>query len=323
MSAAKVALGNRLFRERQLSITGTYACVSCHQPQLAFTDGKARAVGATGVQTQRSAMSLANVAYNASFTWGDTHMRTLETQMLQPLFNEHPIEMGLKGRELKVARWLSADAGYRTLFAAAFPNESVPVSIDNVVKAIASFERTLISGRSPFDRYVFDDDQNALSPQAKRGMALFYSERVGCAQCHSGLNFSGPMRYRGHAQVTPLMANTGLYNLDRLGGYPENDTGLMAVTHNRADMGKMRVPTLRNVALTAPYMHDGSIGTLEEVIEHYSGGGRQLPNGPTAENHLIDHRIRMFHLSAEEQHELIAFLDSLTDPTFVAAGKFE
>ena len=119
------------------------------------------------------------------------------------------------------------------------------------------------------------------------------------------------------------MANTGLYNLNRRGAYPKSDRGLMDLTHNPADMGKMRVPTLRNVALTAPYMHDGSIATLGEVIDHYANGGRQQPNGPTTENHVVDRRIRPLDLSSEEKHDLVTFLESLTDREFLAEQNFE
>jgi cytochrome c peroxidase len=285
MSDAKVALGARLFGEKRLSVTGSYACDSCHQPRLAYTDGRPRALGATGEPTRRSAMSLANVAYSAAFTWSDPSVRTLEQQMLQPLFNEHPVEMGLGGRENAVLALLAADAGYRAQFSAAFPGKPPSISINHLIKAIAAFERTLISGRSPFDRYVFDDDQGALSVGSKRGMALFYSTRVGCSQCHSGLNFSGPLRYQGHAQAKASVANSGL--------------------------GMMRVPTLRNVALTAPYMHDGSIATLGAVIEHYvAGGGR-----------AADRRIRPLQLSVQEKADLVAFLESLTDQQFAGGDR--
>ena len=278
MSVEKVALGARLFREQRLSSTGTYACVSCHQPQRAYTDGRARAIGATGELTQRSAMSLTNVAYNPAYTWTDSSVHTLEAQMLQPLFNEHPIEIGLKGREAALVASLAADAEYASEFAAAFPADARPVSIANLVKAIAAFERTLISGRSPFDRYVFDDDRQALSASAKRGMRLFYSVQSGCAQCHFGLTFSGPVTRSNSPGGSALYANTGL--------------------------GRMRVPTLRNVAVTAPYMHDGSVPTLEAVIEHYSTGGR----------------IRNLNPSAAEKQDLIAFLNSLTDQEFDGAS---
>jgi cytochrome c peroxidase len=309
MSAEKVALGKRLFFETRLSMTGHYACSSCHQPALAFTDGKERASGATGESTRRGAMSLTNVAYNPAFTWASSQVRSLESQMRQPLFNEHPVEMGLKAGGAAALGELSRDATYRAQFTAAFPDDAAPLSMDHIIKAIAAFERTLISGRSPFDRYVFDDDREAMSASAKRGMELFYSARVGCAQCHSGLNFSGPIIYEGHAADAALFANNGLYDLDGHGAYPPADRGLIEVTHRSADMGKFRVPTLRNVTLTGPYMHDGSLASLDAVLDHYTRGGHKNPRQ--------DSRVRAFELSAAERTDLLAFLDSLTDREFV------
>jgi cytochrome c peroxidase len=310
MSEEKVALGRRLFFETRLSSTGLYACSSCHRPELAFTDGRAQALGATGESVRRSAMSLANVAYNAAFTWGNANVRSLESQMRQPLFNEHPVEMGLKGGGESAVGAISQDRAYREAFAAAFPSEPAPLNMNNIIMAIAAFERTLISGRSAFDRYVFDDEQAALSESAKRGMALFYSARVGCGQCHFGLNFSGPLVYEGHVKAKALFANTGLYDMDAQGSYPKRDRGLIEVTHRAADMGKFRVPTLRNVALTAPYMHDGSLRSLDEVLDHYVQGGHRSARQ--------DPRIRPFTLSPAERADLLAFLASLTDRDFVA-----
>jgi len=314
MSAQKVALGRRLFFETRLSSTGHYACSSCHRPQLAFTDGRAQALGATGESVRRGAMSLTNVAYNPAFTWGSTQVRSLESQMRKPLFNEHPVEMGLKADGAAAVNALSLDATYRAQFSAAFPGDSSALSMDHIIKAIAAFERTLISGRSPFDRYVFDDDRAAMTPAAQRGMELFYSSRVGCAQCHSGLNFSGPLVYEGHESDTALFANTGLYDVDGRGGYPPTDRGLIEVTRRAADMGKFRVPTLRNVALTAPYMHDGSLSSLDEVLDHYVQGGHKNPRQ--------DERIRPFVLSAAERADLLAFLASLTDREFAENPEF-
>jgi cytochrome c peroxidase len=308
MSAEKVALGRRLFFETRLSSTGRYSCASCHRTELAFTDGRALAQGATGETVRRGAMSLTNVAYNAAFTWGSDQVRSLEAQMRQPLFNEHPVEMGLKSDRPVALEALSADPTYRTQFAAAFDGPA-PISMDHIIMAIAAFERTLISGRSAFDRYVFDDDRTALSEPAKRGMALFYSARAGCSQCHSGLNFSGALVYEGHEQEKALFANNGLYDVDGRGSYPKGDRGLIEVTHRRGDMGKFRVPTLRNIALTAPYMHDGSLPTLEAVVDHYVRGGRRSPHE--------DPRIHPLALSADERSDLLAFLGSLTDREFV------
>ncbi len=259
-------------------------------------------------------MSLTNVAYNPAFTWGSDKVRSLEAQMRQPLFNEHPLEMGLKPGGAAAVNALSADANYRAQFTAAFPAQPKPISMEHIIEAIASFERTLISGRSPFDRHVFDDDQTAMSASAKRGMALFYSTRVGCSQCHSGINFSGAIVYQGHTRARALFANTGLYDLDGRGAYPLGDQGLMEVTHRTADMGRFKVPTLRNVALTAPYMHDGSLPTLGSVLDHYVRGGHKNPQK--------DSRVRPFKLSPSERTELLEFLSSLTDREFVENPEF-
>lgn len=314
MSGPKVALGRRLFFETQLSSSGRYSCASCHRPEIAFTDGRAHALGATGQRVRRSAMSLTNVAYNPDFTWGSDKVRSLEAQMRQPLFNRHPVEMGLEKGGSAAAYALSAHADYRAQFAAAFPGQPKPLSVEHIVKAIAAFERTFISGRSPFDRYVFDDDATALSASAKRGMALFYSTRVGCAQCHSGINFTGAIVYQGHTHARARFANTGLYDVDGHGAYPSSDRGLIEVTQRAADMGKFKVPTLRNVALTAPYMHDGSLPTLEAVLDHYVRGGHKNP--------LQDPRVRPFRLSPAERTDLLGFLNSLTDREFVENPQF-
>jgi cytochrome c peroxidase len=145
-------------------------------------------------------------------------------------------------------------------------------------------------------------------------MALFYSTRVGCAQCHSGINFTGAIVYAGHTDARALYANTGLYDLDGRGAYPSSDRGLIEVTHRSADMGKFKVPTLRNVALTAPYMHDGSLPTLDAVLDHYVRGGHQNP--------LQDSRVRPFVLSQTERADLLEFLTSLTDREFVENPEF-
>jgi cytochrome c peroxidase len=259
-------------------------------------------------------MSLVNVAYSPAFTWGDSRVRSLEAQMRTPLFDRHPLEMGvhIDGRELSGA--LSQDAEYGAQFAAAFPADRNAASISNTIKAIAAFERTLISGRSAFDRYVFSDDTEAMSESAKRGMKLFYSTRIGCSECHSGINFSGPLLYQTHEKATALFANNGLYRLNARGDYPHTDRGLIEVTHRPADMGKFRVPTLRNIALTGPYMHDGSIDSLQQVLDHYSRGGSHNPHQ--------DRRVKPTPMTAEERADLLGFLDSLTDREFVTNPQF-
>ncbi len=283
MSDAKVALGRRLFFEPRLSVSARYSCASCHDPSRAFTDGRARAQGATGEALPRNTLTLVNVAYNISFGWQQPQVRSLEAQMRQPLFNEHPVELGLRGRARALCAQLQDDPGYAQAFAQAFP-QAPAVSLDHLIKAIAAYERTLIFGGSAFDRYVFAGEHAALSDAAKRGMALFFSARLGCSACHAGINFSGNWR---DAQGTTGRA-----------GFAVNGTSTRAV----------RVPTLRNVALTAPYMHDGRFATLAAVLEHYSQLATQRPP--------LDRRLPQRPLAATERADLIAFLQSLTDEVF-------
>jgi len=321
MSEAKVELGRRLFYDRRLSLNRTQACADCHQQRKAFTDGRAQALGSTGAVHRRSAMSLANVAYAVSLTWADPTVRRLEDQMLIPLLGTHPVELGMGGQEAGLAARLEAEPLYVSLFAAAFPEEPKPIGLRNVQRAVACFERTLISGDSPYDQVVYQGKMDAMSQAAWRGMRLFFSDRLSCSRCHAGYDFSGPVDYVGTEELDdppePLFLNTGLYNLDGRGAYPAIDTGLRDVTRRRRDMGRFKAPTLRNIALTAPYMHDGSIATLGEVVDHYARGGR-AGGDSRARSPLLTG----FTLTDAEKRDLLEFLDSLTDATFVADPRF-
>ena len=330
MSAAKVELGRRLFYDRRLSGNGTQACASCHRQALAFTDAHPQAEGSTGERHRRSAMSLANVAYATSLTWADPGTGRLEEQMLVPMFGTRPIELGMTGHEVAILERLRSEPIYPPLFAQAFPGEPEPIGFDNVRRAIAAFERTLISGDSPYDRLVYGGDQEALGAAAWRGMRLFFSDRLACARCHAGPVFSGPIDFEGAGTLKPPPAprfhNTGLYDLDGRGAYPAGDTGLREITGRRGDMGKFKAPTLRNIALTAPYMHDGSVATLRDVIAHYGRGGRRARGGEDGKasaarvrdaNRVKDPLITGFAISDTEADDLAAFLESLTDTEFV------
>jgi cytochrome c peroxidase len=318
MTAAGVELGRHLFYDTRLSGNGTQACATCHRQGLAFTDGRARAVGSTGEIHSRSAMSLANVAYNPVFTWADPRLRSLEEQALVPMFGERPVELGLGGRNEDLAARLRGDARYVEMFRAAFPGEGDPIRIANVTRALASFERTLISGDPPYDRLVYRDDSGALSQRAWSGMRLFFSDRLACSRCHAGFNFSGPVSFQGMERpADPAFHNTGLYDFDGEGPFPALDAGLRAVTGRPRDTGRFRAPTLRNIALTAPYMHDGSIATLGEVIDHYAAGGRA-----GGEKRLRSPLVRGFEITADEKRALIEFLECLTDEGFTTDGRF-
>ncbi len=315
MSTAKVELGRHLFYDPRLSGPGTVACATCHQQSLAFTDGRARARGATGALHPRSAMSLANVAYNVRFGWAEPELRTLEAQVRVPLFNESPVEMGLAGREAEVLDRLARTPLYAELFARAFPAERAPFTVDNVSRALASFERTLIAGETAYDRLLFHDDAGALSDSARRGMKLFFSERLRCGRCHAGVNLSGPVARAGEEAPTPTYHNTALYDLGD-GRYPAPNEGLFRASAEPRDMGRFRAPTLRNVAVTAPYMHDGSLATLEAVIDHYAAGGRARGNRWKSEG------LDGFTLAPAEREDLLAFLRSLTDESFLNDPRF-
>jgi cytochrome c peroxidase len=326
MTSAKVDLGRHLFYDRALSGNGSQSCSSCHRQELAFTDGRARAVGSTGEPHPRGAMSLANVAYGATLTWADPRLTRLEDQARIPMFGERPVELGLLGHEDKVLGRLRANRDYPGMFSAAFPDDPDPVSLANVTRAIASFERTLISGDSPYDRLLYRDDTGALSESALRGMRLFFSARLNCSRCHGGFTFSGPIDFEGARPIAPTFHNNGLYNLGGAGNYPGDNPGLYGMTGRMEDMGRFRAPTLRNIELTAPYMHDGSIATLTEVIEHYARGGRLILEGPLAGDGRDSPRkselIRGFDLDARGRTDLVEFLKSLTDASFVTDPRY-
>src|SRR5215468_5492030 len=327
MSAAKVELGRYLFYDTRLSGNGRQSCASCHEQARAFTDGKARAVGSTGEVHPRSAMSLVNVAYASTLTWGDPTKTRLEDQALVPMFGEHPVELGLaQPGTTMLARLRSVDI-YRRLFPDAFPGEADAFTVPNVTRALASFERTIISGRSSYDRYHYDRDDTAISPEAKRGEQLFFSQPLSCFRCHNGFNFSGATDFAGRREGgSPEYHNTGLYNLAGALSYPPDNTGVYEVSRRPDDVGRFKAPTLRNIAVTGPYMHDGSIATLSEVLDHYAAGGRTVVQGP---NRGVGHDnpnkspiVRGFTLTVEQRADFMAFLTSLTDEELLRDPRF-
>ena len=325
-SEVLVELGRRLFYDLRLSGSGDFSCASCHRQELAFTDGRARAKGATGELHSRSAMSLTNVAYNATYNWANPGLRDLESQALNPMLNEHPVEMGVAGREEEVLDRQRQDPVSADLFRRAFPDRESSISLETVTRALAAFQRTLISTDSPYDRAVFNDDWDGMSAAARRGMGLFFSERLGCFKCHGGFSFSGPVKFFGGDDAEATFHNTGLYNLGGRGLYPATDQGLISRTGRQEDMGRFRAPTLRNIEVTAPYMHDGSIATLEEVVDHYAAGGRTIFEGPNAGlgagNPYKSELVTGFQISEAQRADLVEFLRSLTDRTFLEDPRF-
>lgn len=320
MTPAKFELGRSLFHDLRLSGTGVQSCASCHLQAKAFTDGLPRSRGGTGDLTSRNSQPLANVAWQQSYTWSRNDVHTLEQQAEIPLFGTHPIEIGITGANREtILQSLRSDNTLLAKFNQAFGDSVTkgidPVSMTHIVQALATYQRGLVSADSLFDRVL--QGKAVLETSAQRGRELFFGDRARCAQCHVSDQLGQPF------QPAPFH-NTGLYNLDGRGAYPQESPGLIEQTGKPDDMGRFRVPSLRNVALTAPYLHDGSAGTLEEVVAIYAAGGRVIRSGLNAG----DGRLNPFKsatvqavgdakLSAQEQSDLVAFLRTLTDETFV------
>jgi cytochrome c peroxidase len=317
----KAALGKQLFFDPRLSSDGSVSCARCHDPANAFTDGAAVPLGIAGQRGHRSAPTIINRAYS-TFQFWDGRAGSLEAQVAEPLAN--PIEMtsdpaaSLAHRH--VLERLQAVPGYVERFQSVFG--TAEFSLDHVARAIATFERTVLSGNSPFDRYLAGED-TALTPAQVRGMDVFF-KKAACDRCHLGPHFL-PDRFYEHDERTlrdrrirtdprtgrevpeiqgfnltdGSYQNTGI-GMDR----PDPDLGRYLVTHREEDKGAFKTPTLREIEHTAPYMHDGSLKTLEDVVEHYDRGGIKNPH--------LSPLITPLHLTAQEKHDLVAFLRALS-----------
>jgi cytochrome c peroxidase len=325
MTTEKVELGRHLFYDVRLSGNGTQSCASCHIQALAFSDGRALPVGSTGDVHPRNAMSLTNSAYSATLTWANPNLTLLERQIPIPMFGEHPVELGITGNEEAVMARLRAESRYQQMFVAAFPDQVDPFTFSNVSLALSSFTRTLISGNAPYDQYL-RGDRTAMSESAQRGMELFLSEGLECHHCHTGFNLTLSTVTANTTFDERPFFNTGLYNIGGTGAYPAGNTGLHEVTNVATDMGRFRPPTLRNIALTAPYMHDGSLATLPDVIQFYMDGGRIIESGEYSgdgrANPYKSGLVPGFTLTDQEIDDLIAYLQSLTDEEFITDPRF-
>jgi len=316
MSEAKIKLGRYLFYDKNLSANQKQSCASCHKQEKAFSESLAVSVGSTGQSHRRNALALVNVAYNKTLTWAHPSLDSIERQILLPMFGETPVEMGITGHENEILSRFNTEQ-YQVMFDEAFDNKNI--NFDKINKALSSFVRRLTSFNSPFDRYAYAMEDSALSASQIRGMDLFFSEKLECHHCHGGFNFTQSTTHEKQLLDRRPFHNTGLYNIDGKGSYPINDIGLNEITLEQRDMGAFRAPTLRNIALTAPYMHDGSILTLDEVIEHYAAGGKT--SNQLTKNIYISPFVKGFELNNKEKSDLIAFLNALTDESFISDPK--
>ncbi len=320
MSAAKVDLGRHLFYDQRLSGNGTQACASCHFQDKAFTDGLAVSKGSTGDFTHRSAQPLGNVAYSPTLTWANPSLLSLEKQMEVPLFGENPVEMGLNdSTKAQVLQRLSALPLYQEKFAAAFASQASPINWQNIIYAIASFQRTLITGNSRYDQFMAG--KTALTAPETRGMNLFFGEKAECFHCHGSFNFNDQVIHASTRVLELPFSNTGLFNIGGTGAFPEPNRGVFELSGLPKDMGMFRAPSLRNVEVTAPYTHDGSIKTLESMLDFYAAGGRNISSGPNAgdgrKNPFKSDLISLINLDAQEKADIVAFLKTLTDHDFL------
>jgi cytochrome c peroxidase len=325
MSEEKFQLGRRLFFDKRVSGNGTLACSSCHLQERAFTDGRVVSVGSTGETTPRNAPSIVNAGWHATYTWANPALVTLERQMENPLFGERPTEMGVTdANKAEIVARFRADADYRKRFAAAFPEKADPISFETIIKAISAFQRGVISFDSRYDRYL--QGKIKFTEQEQRGHDLYFGEKAECHHCHGSVNFDDQFVHAKTREAETPFHNTGLYDIDGKGAYPQPNRGLYDITADPDDMGKFRAPSLRNIAVTGPYMHDGTVATLADVIELYSQGGRKIDSGPNAgdgrASPLKSGLIVKIDMTPQEKADLLAFLKTLTDETLLASPRF-
>ncbi|TQV87535.1 cytochrome-c peroxidase [Aliikangiella coralliicola] len=322
----KIALGDRLFNDIRFSSTGKVSCATCHAPDKAFTDSPLPvSVGINNLTGTRNAPTVLNAAYNQTQFW-DGRSPDLEDQAQHPFLN--PVEMGLATHQ-PILKVIAKDKKYQKAFRKVFGVSSKKITMEHVLKAIAAFERTQISGNSPFDHYYFSGKENALNAQEKRGFEVFLNEGR-CVSCHTieqdnalftdhkfhnigiGVNELGE-------KIEPLaksflVAKSKGADVDIAVLTQPNTShlGRFAVNNQLSDLGGFKTPTLRNIALTAPYMHDGSLQTLRDVVVHYNNGGALDKNQPITP--YLSGGIRPLNLSEQQIDDLVSFMESLTSP---------
>ncbi|MDY6944370.1 MAG: cytochrome c peroxidase [Pseudomonadota bacterium] len=326
----KIALGDKLFNDKRFSSTGDVACSKCHDPAKAFTDGPlVTSEGINKLTGTRNSPTVINAAYFKLFFW-DGRSIDMEDQAQHPMVN--PVEMGLVNHDpvLKIVR---TDPDYVARFKKVFSKQGEQVTMKEVQQAIASFERTIIAGDSPFDRWYYGGDQKAVNEQVKRGFNVFLTKGR-CVSCHAmeqdyalftdnrfhnigvGVNrIQNEIPQFAPAFLTAKAAGT---DVDKavLTNPKVSELGRFAVTESLDEIGAFKTSTLRNVAVTAPFMHDGSLATLRDVVEHYNNGGVTPKGAPV--NDFLSGGIRPLNLSEEEISDLVAFMEALTSPQFAA-----
>jgi cytochrome c peroxidase len=331
MTAAKVALGEKLFNDKRFSTTGEVACETCHQRDKAFTDSPLKtSEGINKATGTRNAPTVANAAYFKSMFW-DGRSVDLEDQAQHPFVN--PVEMGLADHE-PILAIVRSDPEYVSAFKEVFGKTGTAVTRTEVLQAIAAFERTLVFGDSPFDRWHYGGDATAISPAAARGFKVFLEDGR-CVSCHAietdqalftdnrfhniGVGINNIQRDIPALAGAFLTAKSKGIDVDKavLTDRRTSELGRFAITDLPEELGAFKTSTLRNIAVTAPYMHDGSIATLRDVVVHYNNGGVTKEGDPV--NDFLSGGIRPLNLTDQQIDDLVAFLESLTSPAFAAS----
>ncbi len=326
-TTAKIGLGDKLFHDKRLSVDGTVSCANCHDEKKAFTDGLSVSIGHHGLAGTRNAPTVLNAAFNRSQFW-DGREPDLEGQSKQPLIN--PVEHGLTNHK-QVLEIVRTDPDYLATFQTVFEVSAKKLTIDHVAQAIASFERTLVAGNSSFDRYYFKGQTDAMSDAQVRGFQLFIG-RGRCVSCHTieqdhalftdsrfhnigiGINRIQQDIPRLTEAFLEAKNKGGQVDVLVLTDKKSSELGRFAVTDELSQIGAFKTPTLRNVELTAPYMHDGSLKTLKEVMVHYNNGGVNNAGEPV--NDFLSGGIRPLNLTEPQLDDLVAFMTALTSSKY-------
>jgi cytochrome c peroxidase len=329
----KIALGKKLFEDRRFSSTGEVSCATCHAEDKAFTDSPLTvSEGIRKLTGTRNAPTLLNAVYFSTMFW-DGRSPSLEDQAMHPIIN--PVEMGLDNHEpvLKIVR---SDPEYVRAFKEVFGKTGNAVTMDEVTKAIAAFQRTLVAGNSPFDRYFYGDEKDALTPAQKRGFDLFVNKGR-CVSCHvieqTQALFTDNRFHNVGVGINDIQeevpdfaheflkaeATASEVDVEVLTNKKTSELGRFAITRGFDGLGAFKTPTLRNIDLTAPYMHDGSLATLEDVMQHYNNGG--VTNEGDRVNDFLSSGIRPLELTDEEIDDLVAFMKALTSPELAHLAK--
>jgi len=329
----KIALGKKLFEDKRFSSTGEVSCSTCHEPAKAFTDSPLKtSEGIRKLTGTRNAPTVINAVYFERQFW-DGRSPSLEDQALHPPVN--PVEMGLKDHE-PILAIVREDPDYARAFKQVFDKSGKEITMTEVTKAIAAFERTVVAGNSPFDRYYFKGDKNALTPAQKRGLQVFVDEGR-CVSCHVieqtqalfmdnrfhnigvGINAIQQDAPALVSEFIKAKATASEVDVKVLTDKRTSELGRLVVTRRFDDIGSFKTPTLRNIAVTAPYMHDGSLKTLRDVVVHYNNGGVTKEGDPV--NDFLSGGIRPLKLTEQQIDDLVAFMESLTSPEFAHLQK--